>query len=65
MEHTASDGRSLSRYFLLLFGLHGGRPSPVGLDLQQITAVAAILYVLVVVYLWGPKTLARFGFGHR
>ncbi|MEQ1911649.1 MAG: CPBP family glutamic-type intramembrane protease [Vicinamibacterales bacterium] len=29
----------------------------------QITAVAAILYVLIVVYLWGPKTLARFRFG--
>ena len=29
----------------------------------QITAVAAVLYVLVVVYLWGPKTLARFRFG--
>ena len=28
----------------------------------QITAVAAVLYVLVVVYLWGPKTLARFRF---
>jgi hypothetical protein len=29
----------------------------------QITAVAAVLYVLVVVYLWGPKTLARFRYG--
>lgn len=29
----------------------------------QITAAAAILYVLIVVYLWGPKTLARFRFG--
>jgi len=29
----------------------------------QITAVAAIFYVLVVVYLWGHKTLARFRFG--
>ena len=28
----------------------------------QIAAVAAVLYVLVVVYLWGPKTLARFRF---
>ena len=28
----------------------------------EITAVAAILYVLVVVYLWGAKTLARFRF---
>lgn len=28
----------------------------------DITAVAAILYVLVVVYLWGPTTLARFRF---
>jgi CAAX protease family protein len=26
----------------------------------QITAVAAVLYVLVVVYLWGPQTLAQF-----
>jgi len=29
----------------------------------QITAAAAILCVLIVVYLWGPKTLARFRFG--
>jgi membrane protease YdiL (CAAX protease family) len=28
----------------------------------QITAVAAALYVLVVVYLWGPQTLARYRF---
>ena len=28
----------------------------------QITAVTAILYVLVVLYLWGPQTLARFRF---
>ena len=28
----------------------------------QITAAAAVVYVLVVVYLWGPKTLARFRF---
>jgi len=27
-----------------------------------ITAVAAILYVLIVAYLWGPRTLARFRF---
>jgi membrane protease YdiL (CAAX protease family) len=29
----------------------------------QITAAAAIVYVLVVTYLWGPRTLARFRFG--
>jgi membrane protease YdiL (CAAX protease family) len=28
----------------------------------QIGAIAAVLYVLVVVYLWGPKTLAQFRF---
>jgi membrane protease YdiL (CAAX protease family) len=28
-----------------------------------ITALAAVVYVLVVVYLWGPKTLARFRVG--
>ena len=28
----------------------------------QIAATAAVVYVLVVVYLWGPKTLARFRF---
>jgi membrane protease YdiL (CAAX protease family) len=28
----------------------------------QIAAATAVLYVLVVVYLWGPKTLARFRF---
>ena len=28
----------------------------------QITAVAAVLSVFIVVYLWGPKTLARFRF---
>lgn len=28
----------------------------------QIAAAAAVVYVLVVVYLWGPKTLARFRF---
>lgn len=28
----------------------------------QITALAAVLYVLVVLFLWGPKTLARFRF---
>lgn len=28
----------------------------------QITAAAAVVYVLVVVYLWGPTTLARFRF---
>ena len=28
----------------------------------QIAAVTALLYVLVVVYLWGPQTLARFRF---
>ncbi|HEU4383373.1 MAG TPA: CPBP family glutamic-type intramembrane protease [Anaeromyxobacteraceae bacterium] len=28
----------------------------------QITAAAAVVYILVVVYLWGPKTLARFRF---
>ena len=28
----------------------------------RITAVTAVLYVLIVVYLWGPRTLARFRF---
>lgn len=31
----------------------------------QITAAAAILYAALVVYLWGPETLARFRFGQR
>jgi len=31
----------------------------------QITAAVAIVYVLVVVYLWGPQTLARYRFGSR
>jgi membrane protease YdiL (CAAX protease family) len=31
----------------------------------KITAVSAVAYVLVVVFLWGPKTLARFRFGGR
>lgn len=31
----------------------------------QITALAAVAYVLVVVRLWGPKTLARFKFAPR
>jgi len=31
----------------------------------QIAAVAAVLYVLVVVYIWGPKTLARYRFSRR
>jgi len=29
----------------------------------QITAAAAIVHVIVVAYLWGPKTLARYRFG--
>lgn len=29
----------------------------------EITATAAVLYVLVVAYLWGPKTLSRFRYG--
>ena len=28
----------------------------------QITAVAAVISVLIVAYLWGPKTLGRFRF---
>lgn len=31
----------------------------------RIAAVAAVLYVLVVVYAWGPTTLARWRFGRR
>jgi membrane protease YdiL (CAAX protease family) len=31
----------------------------------QITAAAAVFYVLIVVYLWGPKTLARFRFARH
>ena len=31
----------------------------------QITALSAVLYVLIVVYLWGPKTLARFRFARQ
>lgn len=31
----------------------------------QITALSAVLYVLIVVYLWGPKTLARFRFARH
>ena len=30
-----------------------------------ISAVTAVVYVLIVVYLWGPGTLAQFRFGHR
>lgn len=30
----------------------------------EITAAAAILYVLIVVHFWGPTTLARFRFAH-
>lgn len=43
----------------------GNLQRAVPFDRPQITALAAVFYVVIVVYLWGPETLARFRFARR